>query len=114
TGRGASRSGRNYSLPSKSQGTGLTKKSQGTTPAPAKSNYSSPSSSSRSTFSDVSGGGPIGSVAPAAPAVPTEVDYLKGDSTYQATLAALKKQLHNFTTDVGTQRSNRELDYNKA
>jgi len=42
------------------------------------------------------------------------VDNLKGDSTYQATLAALKKQLHNFTTDVGTQRSNRELDYNKA
>ena len=52
--------------------------------------------------------------APAAPAIPTEANYLAGDATYQATLAALKKQLQNFTTDINTQRSNRKLDYDKS
>src|SRR5690606_33619111 len=66
------------------------------------------------TSTSYNGGGPGGFSAPAAPAIPTEANYLAGDATYQATLAALKKQLQNFTTDINTQRSNRKLDYDKS
>ncbi len=91
---------------------------------PAKKTFNKPSAapatntSTSSTRSYSQGGTfPVqsfGDVAPAAPAMPTEADYLAGDSTYQATLAALKKQLQNFTSDIGSQRSNRALDYNKS
>lgn len=49
-----------------------------------------------------------------AVSAPSEEDYLKGDSSYQATLSALLKQLSNFNTDIDTQLSNRKLDYSNA
>lgn len=61
------------------------------------------------------GGGSFAApAAPVAPAVPTEQDYLTGDATYQATIAALVKQLQNFNTDIDAQLSNRKLDYDRA
>lgn len=60
------------------------------------------------------GGGSYGGGGFAAPAVPTEQDYLTGDATYQATIAALVKQLQNFNTDIDAQLSNRKLDYDRA
>lgn len=77
--------------------------------APAQ--YSSPQTYSSQSFGGSPGGG---FVEPPAPAVPTEADYLAGDSTYQATLAALKKQLQNFNSDITSQRNNRKLDYDKS
>ena len=56
----------------------------------------------------------FGAPAPSAPAAPTEQDYLAGDSTYQATIAALAKQLQNFNADISSQRGNRKLDYDKS
>lgn len=53
------------------------------------------------------------SAAP-APAGPSEEDYLAGDATYQATIAALARQLANFNTDIDSQLSTRKLDYDNA
>lgn len=58
------------------------------------------------------GGGSFGGVS--TPAVPSEEDYLKGDSVYKATIEALGKQLKNYITDINAQRENYELDYNNA
>lgn len=66
------------------------------------------------------GGGPLGggidslSVDGGMGGVPSEEDYLAGDSSYQATLSALARQLQSFQADVDTQRSNRKLDYEKS
>lgn len=88
-------------------------------PAPQRKAVNRPTSSQQSyspqSYSGSPGGyGSPAPVAPPAPPVPSEADYLKGDATYQATLAALKKQLQNFTTDIGSQRKNRKLDYNRS
>lgn len=60
------------------------------------------------------GGGSYSTFGAVDTGVPTEEDYLAGDATYQATLAALAKQLQNFTTDIDTQLSNRKIDYDNA
>lgn len=59
--------------------------------------------------SNFSGGG-----SSKTPKTPSEADYLKGDSTYQATVSALAKQLSNFTTDINAQEANYDIDFNKA
>lgn len=48
---------------------------------------------------------------PAKPVAPSETDWLAGDATYQATLAALAKQLSNFNTDLDTQLGNYGTNY---
>lgn len=62
------------------------------------------------------GGGPGGDMSSFSvdSGVPSEEDYLKGDSSYQATLSALARQLQSFQADIDTQRGNRKLDYDKA
>lgn len=45
---------------------------------------------------------------------PTVANYLTGDATYNATLAALAKQLTNFNVDLNTQRSNYGTNYGMA
>lgn len=49
-----------------------------------------------------------------APAAPSEEDYLAGDATYQATIAALARQLSSFNTDIDSQLSTRKIDYDNA
>lgn len=87
-------------------------------PAKAVSQPFSQPQQSYSTQSYDGGGSPynssVGGFEPVAPAAPTEQDYLAGDSTYQATIAALAKQLQNFNADIASQRGNRELDYKKS
>lgn len=77
-------------------------------------NYSSGSPFSGSPYGGSPGGGDFGGGIMGGGGAPSEEDYLAGDATYQATISALKKQLESFTTDIGTQRSNRKLDYDKA
>lgn len=62
------------------------------------------------------GGGPVGDMGSinVEPAIPSEEDYLAGDSSYQATLSALARQLQGFRADVDSQRSSRKLDYDKS
>src|SRR5690606_27689224 len=60
------------------------------------------------------GGGGGGGGLSVDSGVPSEEDYLKGDATYQAALAALAKQLSNFNADIDSQLENRKLDYSKA
>lgn len=68
---------------------------------------------SRSGGGSYGGGGSFGALTVDS-GVPSEEDYLAGDATYQATMAALAKQLQNFNTDIDTQLSNRKIDYDNA
>lgn len=83
--------------------------------SPVKSSSGGGSRSGGSNTLYNSGGGSYGGgVDSLAVSAPSEEDYLKGDATYQAALAALAKQLSNFNVDIDTQLSNRKLDYSKA
>lgn len=111
--------GRNNSIKTGARKTfnrpGTTSHSYGTSTGstqPQTQSYSQPSSYSSSSYGSPSGGSYP--TAPVSPPIPSEADYLAGDATYQATLAALKKQIQNFTSDITTQRDNRALDYDKA
>lgn len=60
----------------------------------------------------VGGGSPSG--FDALSVAPSEEDYLAGDSGYQATIAALLRQMEGFQADIDSQRANRKLDYDSA
>lgn len=48
---------------------------------------------------------PVAPVEPPKPVVPSTEEWASGDSTYQALLASLKKQMENYNTDYNTQLS---------
>lgn len=58
-------------------------------------------------------GGDMGGMAPAV-AAPSEEDYLAGDGSFQAQLAALKGALERYTADASLQRTNYQTDYGSS
>jgi len=60
------------------------------------------------------GGGGGGGAAFAAPAMPSETDWLAGDSGYQAQLAALLKALENTNADFDKNLQSYNVDYTTA
>ncbi len=52
--------------------------------------------------------------APAATPPVSDDDWLAGDSTYQAALAALKKTLTGYQTQYDTSKTNYDTDYNSS
>lgn len=78
-------------------------------PAPVPQQQSAPISSF-----DLGGGGSIGgTAAPAAPVL-SDAEFLAGDSSYQAQLAALLKALSDQQADTTAQRTKYNVDYGSA
>jgi hypothetical protein len=44
----------------------------------------------------------------------TDEDYLGGDASYQATLAAMNAALQNYEADIGAQRKKYDVDYDQS
>lgn len=86
--------------------------------APAKPAPKGGGGGSRSYSGGGSGGGgtfdTFSAMSAPAPTAPSEEDYLAGDATYQATIAALARQLASFNTDIDSQLSTRKIDYDNA
>lgn len=78
--------------------------------------YSAPSyGSSAPITSSVSGTSAVPAVEPTpAPKPVSDEDWLAGDSTYQAALAALKKTLAGYQGQYDTSKTNYDTDYNSS
>lgn len=79
--------------------------------------YSAPSYSNSAPITNFTSA--AATTEPAAPAAPTPApvsddDWLQGDSTYQAALAALKKTLTGYQTQYDTSKTNYDTDYNSS
>lgn len=80
------------------------------------SSYSRPSYSAPSYSGGGGGGGgassnAMGVVAPVAPPVPTESQFLTGDDTYQSQISALAKALANYRAQMGQNQTNYNTNY---
>lgn len=85
------------------------------TATPIPSGGGSSGGGSYSTYGgDASSGGSYAAAPMAAPAPPSEEDYLAGDSGYQAQVAALLKALELYKSDDTAQRTKYEGDYGDA
>lgn len=78
--------------------------------------YSAPSYSNSAPITNT-----VGNVSTTAPVEPTPTpppvsddDWLAGDSTYQAALAALKKTLSGYQNQYNTSKTNYDTDYNSS
>ena len=62
------------------------------------------------TYGGYDGGGDISSFSAPEPEI-SEEDYLAGDASYLAQIAALKKAMEDYSADSGAQKSKYETDY---